>query len=275
LTTTQAVVLGIVQGLTEFLPVSSSGHLVIMQHLFGINGSVMSFDIAVHVGTLGAVMVYFAKDIAGILSAAASWTGRCLRRRSLTLPGPEAPDVRMAMLIVVGSIPTAVLGLAFKDAAEQWFSSITIVGVTLCITAALLWGTRGRPDQGHGIGRAPWRAGFWIGLVQGLAIVPGISRSGATIAAGLYLGLNRETAARYSFLLSIPAVAGAGVLGAMDLAAGEGMPLHLIIIGLLTSAVVGYTSLALLIWLVKRGRMHVFAPYCALAGAAALLMGWM
>jgi len=272
-TVTQAVVLGIIQGLTEFLPVSSSGHLVVFQHLFGIHGSVMSFDIAVHVGTLLAVVVYFHKDIGHILTATVTYAGRCVRKKALYLPGRESPDARMALLIVLGSVPTAALGLLFKDSAEQWFSSVTIVGATLCVTAAVLWGTRRLQDRGYDIGSAPWRSGAIIGVVQGLAIIPGISRSGATIATGLYLGMNRETAARYSFLLSIPAISGAGLLGALDLAAGGGLPIHVILAGLTASAVVGYASLTLLVWLVGRGRLYMFAPYCVLAGLASLYLG--
>jgi undecaprenyl-diphosphatase len=270
---TEAVFLGSIQGLTEFLPVSSSGHLVLFQHLLGLTQPLLAFDIGVHVGTLGAVVIYFFKDIRDILRALAKWVS--------VLPDTKAAvgllaadrEIRIALLIVTGSIPTAVLGLLFKEVAETLFSSVTIVGTTLIITAAILWGTRWADKTGHGVRRFTVKSSLAIGFVQGLAIIPGISRSGATIAAGLFLGLNRETAARYSFLLSIPAVAGAGLLGAGDLIGHAGLPLSSIAAGTLAACIVGYASLKLLVWMVRRGRLHYFAPYCAGLGLLALGIG--
>jgi len=271
---TEAVLLGIVQGVTEFLPVSSSGHLVLFQNLLGLSEPLLAFDISVHVGTLFAVVIYFCKDIVDILKALVKWFQ--------VLPDTKAAadllagdrEIRFALLIVTGSIPTAILGLVFKEIAETLFSSITIVGVTLMITGMILWGTRRLGAAGHGVRRFTVKNSMVIGVVQGLAIVPGISRSGATIAAGLYLGLDRETAARFSFLLSIPAVAGAGLLGTGDLVGHAGLPLKIIAAGTLASCLVGYASLKLLVWMVGRGRLHYFAPYCAVLGLAALVVSW-
>ena len=269
----EAIVLGVVQGITEFLPVSSSGHLVIFQHLFGIHEPVLAFDIAVHVGTLLAVVAFFFKDLIAIGKGAAVYGAACFRQARVRMPGETAPDARMAALIILGSVPTGIIGILFKDTAETLFSSVALVGVSLCVTGAVLWGTRRsqapRTDAGDiGTGKA-----LVVGVVQGLAIIPGISRSGSTIAAGLYLGLDRETAARFSFLLSIPAVAGAGLLGALDLVGGSPMSVPIMAAGLATSAVVGYGALALLVWIVKKGRMHLFAPYCLAAGLLSLYLG--
>lgn len=271
MTLTEAVLLGVVQGLTEFLPVSSSGHLVLFQNLLGMQEPLLAFDISVHVGTLIAVVIYFFRDIVAIVKAFAKWL--------TVLPDKQAAaglmagdrEVRMALLILTGSVPTAVLGLLFKEVAETLFSSVAIVGVTLIITGAILWSTRWISSRGHGIRRVTVKSSLAVGCVQGLAIIPGISRSGATIAAGLFLGLDRETAARYSFLLSIPAVAGAGLLGAKDLLEQNGLPLMVIAAGTLSSCLVGYASLKLLVWMVRRGRLHFFAPYCGLLGAGVLL----
>ena len=268
----EAVVLGIVQGLTEFLPVSSSGHLVIFQHLFGINEPVLAFDIAVHVGTLLAVAVYFFRDIVAIVTGFLAFAADSFRHRRLRMPDAQAPQARMAILIVIGSVPTAVIGLALKDSAEALFSSVTLVGISLCITGAILWGTRRLGDTAADEGTTSVIKALAIGVVQGLAVVPGISRSGSTIAAGLYLGLGRETAARFSFLLSIPAVAGAGLLGALDLLGGGAIPLPIMAAGLVTSAVVGYAALALLVWIVKQGRMHLFALYCLAVGLVSICL---
>ncbi len=267
----EAVLLGVVQGLTEFLPVSSSGHLVLFQHLLGIEEPMLAFDISVHVGTLFAVIIYFYKDILDILKS--------LFRLVTLLPDKKATaqllesntDIRMALLIIIGSVPTAILGLMFKEIAETLFSSVTIVGVTLLVTGLIIGCTKWTGKAGHGIRRFPVKSSLAIGIVQGLAIIPGISRSGSTIAAGMFLGLDRETAARFSFLLSIPAVAGAGLLGAKDLIGQSGLPLDVIAIGTLTACVVGYVSLKLLVWMVRKGRLHFFAPYCAVLGILALV----
>jgi undecaprenyl-diphosphatase len=270
---TEAVFLGVVQGVTEFLPVSSSGHLVLFQNLLGIKEPMLAFDICVHVGTLFAVVIYFFKDIVGII--------RSLLRLISVLPDKKAAagllaedrDVRMALLIVAGSVPTAILGLMFKEMAETLFSSVTLVGVTLLITGLILWCTKWTGENGFGIRRFTVKSSLAVGIVQGLAIIPGISRSGSTIAAGLFLGLDRENAARFSFLLSIPAVAGAGLLGTKDLIGQASLPFMVIAAGTLTSGIVGYASLKLLVWLVRRGRLYFFSPYCAVIGILALVFG--
>lgn len=267
----EAVLLGVVQGLTEFLPVSSSGHLVLFQNLLGLTQPLLAFDISVHVGTLFAVVIYFQKDIVAILKALVKWFRVLPDIKAASELLAQDREIRIALLIVTGSIPTAILGLVFKEIAETLFSSVTIVGVTLMITGVVLWGTRRIGAGGHGIRRFTIKSSLLIGIVQGLAIIPGISRAGATIAAGLYLGLDRETAARYSFLLSIPAVAGAGLLGAGDLLGHAGLPLTIIVAGTLTSCLVGYAALRLLVWMVGRGRLHFFAPYCIVLGLIALV----
>ena len=268
----EAVLLGAVQGLTEFLPVSSSGHLVLFQNLLGLKEPLLAFDISVHVGTLIAVVIYFFKDIIGILKALAKWLSVLPDRQAASVLLKEDREIRIALLIITGSIPTAILGLLFKEIAETLFSSVAIVGVTLIITGLILWCTRGLREGGHGIRQFTVKNSFAIGIVQGLAIIPGISRSGSTIAAGLFLGLDRETAARFSFLLSIPAVAGAGLLGAGDLLCQSSLPTTIIATGTLVSCIVGYASLKLLVWMVRRGRLHFFAPYCALLGCLALIV---
>ena len=269
---TEAVLLGVVQGLTEFLPVSSSGHLVLFQNLLGLKEPLLAFDISVHVGTLFAVAIYFFKDIIGILKALTKWLAVLPDRQAASVLLKEDREIRIALLIIAGSIPTAILGLLFKEIAETLFSSVAIVGVTLIITGIILWCTRGVREEGHGIRQFTVKNSFAIGIVQGLAIIPGISRSGSTIAAGLLLGLNRETAARFSFLLSIPAVAGAGLLGAGDLLGQSDLPTAIIATGTLVSCIVGYASLKLLVWMVRRGRLHFFAPYCVGLGILAFVI---
>lgn len=269
----QAMILGAVQGITEFLPVSSSGHLVLFQHLFGLKHAELFFDISVHMGTLGAVIIFFRKEIGAILSSLYR-TATGLGKKEISFRESwNDPEVKLALLIVIGSIPTAIIGLLFHRIADQLFSSVFLVGITLVITGIVLWGTRRSAAEGREISGFTVSSALMIGIVQGMAILPGISRSGSTIAAGLYLGLDRSVAARFSFLLSIPAIVGAEILGLKDLE-GSLLPDTVTAIGTVTAFVVGYLSLAMLMYIIKRGRLYLFAPYCWLVGAAALVVVW-
>ena len=266
----EAIVLGIVQGLTEFLPVSSSGHLVLFQHMFGWTEPELLFDISVHMGTLVAVLVVFYRDLVAFvktlfqlpsLSRSAGGFGKLLK---------DNTEVRLMAMIIVGSVPTAILGLFFAGAAERIFSSVTLVGITLMITGTFLWFTKKRIGSGYEIPAMGWLHGLCIGVVQGLAIIPGISRSGATISAALYLGMDRQTAFRFSFLLSIPAIMGAFVLGLDGEAFTGRVPVGLMLIGSLSAAVVGYIALKVLLRMVISGWLYRFAPYCWIVGVLAL-----
>jgi undecaprenyl-diphosphatase len=188
----QALILGIVQGLTEFLPVSSTGHLIIFQHLFGLDEPQLFFDICVHLGTLMAVLIVFWKDVRQLL--------RSLRRLLWSIFAENAhfehifknSEYKMLLLIFFGFFPTALLGVVFHEVGQQFFSSILVVGFMLIITGLLLWTTRRVKQEGGGLECFSIRTALIIGLVQGMAIMPGISRSGSTIAAALFLGLSRE-----------------------------------------------------------------------------------
>ncbi len=266
----QAVVLGVVQGLTEFLPVSSSGHLVLGQHLFGLTEPELLFDISLHIGTLLAVLVVFAREIGAILSAILRLprlSGEAGGWRPLLL-GNE--PVRTAWLIIVGSVPTAALGLGFHRAADRIFASVPTVGVMLLITGSFLWATRRRSAGSRTVLAMTVKDALIIGLMQGVAILPGISRSGATISTALFLGVERATAGRFSFLLSLPAICGALLLEIRDgAAAGASAPL--LLLGGAVAAVTGWIALVVLLRIVKSGHLHRFAPYCWVLGAAVLL----
>ena len=268
----QAVILGIIQGLTEFLPVSSSGHLVIFQHLFGLKEPELFFDICVHLGTLVAVIIFFWKEIEAIIISISRFVKLYFKKKVSFVYIFEDVDTKLAFLIVVGTIPTAILGLLFHKVADLLFSSVVIVGFMLLLTGALLFSTRWVKNVGESITHFSIKDALIIGLMQGIAIMPGISRSGSTIAIGLFLGLNRETAARYSFLLSIPAILGAALLSLMDVSTNSAFPLTVSFIGAFTSCIVGYSALRLLVYIVKQGRLHIFAPYCWLAGVIALML---
>ncbi len=267
----QAFVLGIVQGLTEFLPVSSSGHLVLFQHLFGLKEPELFFDISVHAGTLAAVILFFRKDLMDMAVSAARLSVLFFKKEISYHDLWKDADTRLVILIIIGSFPTGIIGLLFKDIAEELFSSVFIVGCTLIVTGTFLWLTRGISRPGRDIREFSATQALIIGIVQGIAITPGISRSGSTIAAALFLGLNRETAARYSFLLSIPAILGAEMLGLKD--AGLHRLDMTVLVGTLTAGIVGYFALTLLVYIVKKGQLHLFSPYCWLIGIIALFAG--
>jgi undecaprenyl-diphosphatase len=268
MTLIKAALLGIIQGITEFLPISSSGHLVLVQHLLGLREAELSFDVSVHVGTLAAVILYFRQDILAILGGLA---------RSLRSSAGRPEDrtyARLAGLIVLGSIPTAAIGLALHGVADRLFASPLITGAMLLLTGALLFATRPkrhpRNDAGRPLEALTIKDALVIGLVQGLAVMPGISRSGSTIAVGILTGIRHETAARFSFLLSIPAVAGAALLVLKDALGQGGVHLPTCLLGGLTAMVVGYAALALLVFLVQKGRLYLFAPYCWVVGCIAI-----
>lgn len=267
----QAVILGAVQGLTEFFPVSSSGHLVIFQQMMGLKEPVLLFDISVHVGTLAAIVFYYIKDIFRLISAflyVAIWR---IKRGERRMSPEKLADSRMAWLIIAGSIPTAAIGFGLNTISDVLFSSLILVGMALIITGAIILATRWVPSMREAVPAVSFKQALWIGVVQGLAVIPGISRSGSTISAALFCGINRETAARFSFLLSIPAILGALVL---ETAGGGGNAGNIspvaIAMGMGTSFIVGYAALSLLVKIVQKGRLFLFAPYCFMLGAFAL-----
>lgn len=264
----RALVLGIVQGATEFIPVSSSGHLVLVPELLGWPHNGLLFDTVLHWGTLLALVIFFWQELWAIVVA----TLASLVRRSLA-----DPMARLGWLIVVGTIPAVVLGLLFKDTLEGLFASPRFAALFLLVTAGLLslseWLGRGRlvrtlQDLG-------WSDGILIGLAQSVALLPGISRSGATMAAGLARGVRREDAARFSFLLGMPAFLGAGLLQLADTLAtdpaGLDHQLPVLAVGFLASAVSGFLAIRFLLNYLRRHSLYLFAAYCALAGGLAFL----
>jgi undecaprenyl-diphosphatase len=269
----QAVLLGVVQGLTEFLPVSSSGHLVLAQQwlgeqFFAVDQAVL-FDLVLHLGTLLPVLWYYRADIGRSVHAATA-TGSL---KDLGLMGwlRADPDRWLAFLVVVGTVPTALIGLGFKDVFESLFHGVRPVGIALLVTGALLLATRWRPGGQIDALKMSVGAALLIGVAQGLAITPGISRSGTTIAVALFLGFERSLAARYSFLLSVPAILGAVVLMLREPVSLQGVSWTTLGVGFLTAMLVGYGALVMLVALVKRGGLHRFTWYVWPLAVAALV----
>jgi undecaprenyl-diphosphatase len=262
-TTWQAVFLGILQGLTEFLPVSSSGHLVIVPHLLGWPEPGLALGAVLHLGTLLAIVIYFWGDLWRLFGVAL----QSLRQRSFA-----DPQARLAWGLVVGTIPGVVIGLLLEDTFERWFGMPTaaaafLLGTALLLTLSAFVGSRRRPITSLSMLDA-----LLIGLAQSLAIAPGLSRSGATISAGLFLGLRREDAARFSFLLAVPITLGSGLYQAVKLVTygWAGAPVTMVVLGMVAAAIAGYVAIFSLLALVRRHNLLVFAGYCAVFGLLVL-----
>lgn len=267
----QGIILGIIQGLTEFLPVSSSGHLVLGQIFFGITQSLLSFDISVHVGTLLAVLVVYYSDIRAILMSVLSFLLKAVSFKPVSHLFKEDKNLQMAGLIIVGSVPTAIIGLFLKQFEHILFTSQVLVGFMLILTGSILWFSKAfyfseNTKQEFGIKEA-----LFIGIIQGLAVIPGISRSGSTIAAGMFMKIDRHMAAKFSFLLSVPAILGAQVLSIKDMIKDGLIIDQVTIYATIASFIIGLMALKILLRLVHSGKFHLFAPYCWITGSLVLL----
>ncbi len=262
----EAIILGIVQGLTEFLPISSSGHLVLGQELLGVldHGSKdVLFEVVLHLGTLVAVLVALWRDVLRLLQA--------------LLPGKpqeKAPARKLILWIFLSTLPTGLIGFLLRDQFEAAFTRPWFVSAMLLVTASILFiGDRLPRKNVVAEELGPLRS-LWLGIAQSLAILPGVSRSGTTIVAGIAAGAKPEEAARYSFLISIPAVLGALVLELPDLFAGTAALRYSsmeLLVGFAAAAVVGYLALQWLLVAVRKRNLSWFALYCAVVGVVALI----
>lgn len=254
------IILGIIQGLTEFFPVSSSGHLVLFQNMFGLKEPQIFTDVMLHVGTLLSLFVYLRQEIFQLFKGFFLF---------VKAPRKHAGDPRVKRIfaLAVASFPTFLMGYFFSDFFESLFASLRAVGLALILTGCYLFLTRWAKRRPKNLLLHP----FIIGVLQGAAIVPGFSRSGLTIGGALFLGWDREEAARFSFLLSIPAIAGAAVFqwGKIDAAS---QPWPVIFTGVVVSAIAGYIALVLLVSVVNSGKFHVFSYYCLAAGLSAIAL---
>jgi undecaprenyl-diphosphatase len=271
----QAIVLGIVQGITEFMPISSDGHLVIVPWLLGWEDQSLLFDTVLHWGTLISILLVFWGDLWAIFVATLS----SIRSRSLA-----DPNARLGWLIVVGSIPAVVFGLFFKDLFEELSTNPLVAGIFLLVTAALLAGSElltrhrrpSREIENMSLGQVSL-----IGFAQVFALLPGLSRSGSTIATGLATGVRREAAARFSFLLGTPAFLGAALLLLVDALATDPAAvqaqLPMMLVGAVVSAIVGYIAIRGLLAYLRHHSLYLFAGYCLVMGLVVIalyLSGW-
>lgn len=255
------ILLGVLQGLTEFLPVSSSGHLALAEQFLHIRKPGIVFDILVHFGTVLAVLYVFRQRVWQLV---------------LSVLQPSAHR-RLLFLLVIGSIPTGILGLLLENMAEAAFARSWAVGLGLLATAIVLFAVERRPqapEQTKSLEQLSWQDAVWIGIAQGLAVFPGVSRSGSTIAAGLARSLKREVAAEFSFLLAVPAILAATGLKISEALAEPAVHSSLwleYLAGVLAAFVLGAIAIRFLMHLLQRSRLDLFAYYCAALGVAAIL----
>ena len=259
----EALILGLIQGLTEFLPVSSSGHLAIGKALFGIETTDLSFEVAVHAATVLATIVVFRKDIWKLLCGLFKWKMNS--------------ETRYILLILLSMVPVFVVGMFFKDKVEALFGEgLVVVGGALVLTSGLLLFSEmlslRRAAAGDEGGKVTWRSALWMGVAQAVAVIPGLSRSGSTIATGLLCGVSKEEVTRFSFLMVLIPILGEAFL---DVVGGEFLQSSVgvlpLILGFLAAFVSGLFACKVMIALVRKAQLHWFALYCAAVGLACLI----
>lgn len=258
----QTVILALVQGLTEFLPISSSAHLILVPHVFGWGDQGLAFDVAVHVGSLAAVIAYFHHDLLAMLRA---WLGN-------VTGGLSTPDSRLAWALLVATLPVVVIGLAINSLTDHLRDPLVIAAAT-GFFALILWWADGYARADHDEYGLSWRQALWIGFAQVLALIPGTSRSGITITAGLALGLSRRAAARFSFLLAIPVILAAGSLKTYELLTlQDPTPWGPVLLGAAVSGLAAYSCIHWFLRLVERLGMLPFVVYRVVLAIVLLLV---
>lgn len=267
-----ALILGLLQGITEFLPISSSGHLVLGEALLGLNVEALkSFDVAVHIGTLAAIIIYFWKDFVGLIMGFLSLL-RIVKKKK-----KYEEYQKLVGYIVIGTVPAVIVGLLFGDAIDYLFRNPLYVGLFMIIVAEVFIIAEGVLKKYKEEVNVGLKQAVIIGLVQATALIPGVSRSGSTIAAGIFQGVSREKAARFSFLLAMPAILGAGLLTLVkDLKAGEfnveAMPM---IVGFIASVASGFAAVYFLMKFLKNHTLKVFSVYLFAIGLISVIISFL
>jgi undecaprenyl-diphosphatase len=271
LTAIQAAIMGFVQGLTEFLPVSSSAHLVFASHFLKLHlmeSDTVSFDVLLHLGTLLAVLIYFRKDVKMLI------LGGLQLAMSPAKAWKENAFSRLFAMLIIGTVPAGIFGILFKDFFSSVFKNIPLTAALLLLTATMLFWISSRPTGEKQIKNITVWDAVLVGLFQAFAILPGVSRSGSTITGGLIRGMDRETAPRFSFLLSMPVILGGGLIDLKKLISqGTDLPTTSLIIGFFTAAISGYIAIVFLMDIVKRGKLHYFGIYCVII-AISIIIYW-
>lgn len=261
----QAVMLALLQGFTEFLPISSSAHLILPSRVLGWPDQGLAFDVAVHLGTLTAVVLHYRRDLSGMMQGA--WTGATARRMT--------PDLRLGLLVALATVPAVAAGFMWEDLIETELRSVRVIVVTTLLFGALLWAADAFGRRGLKIGDIDWRHALLVGLAQALALIPGTSRSGITMTAALLLGYRRQDAAHFSFLLSIPVILGASILKLDDLLQStQPVPWLEMGVGFAVAAVVAWLTIVFFLRLLDRLGMLPWVIYRFILGGLLLWMFW-
>lgn len=272
----QAIVLGLAQGLAEFLPISSSGHLALLQYFFDVSAeNVLPFAVLLHFGTLVSVFIVYWKDIVELVRELFVVISDIFRGRGLRINAN--PVRRLGFMIIVATIPTAVIGLLFNDAFAALYLSLVSIGIGLLITGTILFVAERMSRSNKTVKEMKFRNAVFVGIMQGIAICPGISRSGSTLFGGLISGLNKEFAVKFAFLISIPSILGSVIMEAPD-AFREGMDISLIgpvAVGVVVSALSGLFAIKAMIKLVSNKRLIGFSVYTWVLGIAVIIYGMM
>ncbi|ABV86294.1 undecaprenyl-diphosphate phosphatase [Shewanella pealeana] len=256
--TFQVIILALIQGLTEFLPISSSAHLILPAQLLGWEDQGLSFDVAVNTGSLLAVVMYFRREILSMFTA---WTGSVVSRK-------QTDESKLAWWIILATIPAVIIGFSAKDFIETHFRSIEVIAATTIIFGLLLWWADKMQRQGLNEFQVGWKKALVIGIAQAMALIPGTSRSGATITAALMLGLSREAAARFSFLMSVPVSLGAAILVTKDLlSSGQVIDYQALGLGILVSFIAAYICIHYFLKIISKMGMTPFVIYRLALGA--------
>lgn len=272
MTLLEAIILGLVQGLAEFLPISSSGHLTLLQHFFGIEGeSVLVFAVLLHLGTLISVFIVYWKDIVELFIELCFVIVDIFTGRGLGTKKNETR--RLGYMIIVATIPTAIIGLVFNDLFVSFYSSLLAVGIGLLFTGTILWISERLNSSRAGIREMRFSSAILVGICQGIAITPGVSRSGSTLFGGLISGLNRELAVKFAFLISIPSILGSVILEA-PAAFEQGMSMSLLVpvlAGVVVAAASGLVAIKTMISFVSKQKLCYFSYYTWVLGIAVII----
>lgn len=265
----QAIIIGLVQGLTEFLPVSSSAHLIFIQQLLGVTEPSLAFDVLLHVGTIVAVVTYFWRDIIQMIIAFFESLVDLVKGRFITEIKKDQYK-KLTWYVIIGTIPVGLVGIIFNDIVESLFTGVSIPAFFLLITGCILYFSQRMNSGEIDLKNMTLKEAIIVGCGQACAIIPGLSRSGTTIATGLILGLDKEFAAKFSFILSIPAILGAAIVQLKDVGGGS-IELTAWIAGFLVATISGYLAIKFLLKLIQERSLDVFAYYCWIIGAIILV----
>jgi len=266
------IILAVVQALTEFLPISSSGHLVIMQNILGFKEANISLNIMLHMGTLLAVIVYFFKDLLNILFDCISALGELFQGSRPSDILYRNPNLKLFLFSLIACIPAGIVVLFFHDLITSSFESLLVVGCSLIFTGVIVYFTKNLISEGKDLYQFKVRDSFWIGVAQSLAILPGVSRSGMTIATGLARGLDRELAFKFSFILSIPTILAAFVFDLENMNKIEMGQLVLYLVGAFVSFVLGLLAIKILSKIIMKGNFYLFSYYCFFVGVMTIIV---